>query len=128
MRVRLSRGTTWATRKFRRLAKTTEWNPSLGVWEDIEDDPQTGDLIIHTRQNVQPALDWANKQRNSGVNDLGGARDGADLKHYAILPAHVVIALREKGINIWDKACTKDMIKEIERNHPKCKVTNRKIL
>ena len=109
------------------MAKTVEWDGARGVWVETVDDPQTGGLFITTKQDVQPALDWAKKQRNSGVNDLGGARDNGDLKHYALIPAHVVIALREKGINIWDKKCTKRMIKEIETNYPSCKVTNRKM-
>jgi hypothetical protein len=110
------------------MAKTFDYNPARGVWYEIEDDLQTGDLIIHTKQDIQPSIDWAKKQRNSGVNDKGGARDGHDLKHYAHIPTHVELALRQKGINIYDKSQTKDVIREIERNYPHCKVTNRKIL
>ena len=108
------------------MAKTSEWNGY--AYEEIEDDPQTGGLIIKIKQNVTPALEWAKKQRNSGVNDLGGARDGHDLKHYATISHGQILAMRNKGIDIWDKNCTKDLIKEIERNYPLCKVTNRKIL
>ncbi len=92
------------------MSKTSEWNPVKGTWEDIEDHPDGG-VIIHTRQNNQPILDWAKKQRNSGVNDLGGARDGSDLKHYAILSASKIIELREKGINVWDKNCINSLAK-----------------
>ena len=108
------------------MAKTVEWDGLRGVWEETVDH-HDGGLIITTKQDVQPALDWAKKQRNHGTNDLGGKRDNADLKHYALIPAHVVIALRNKGINIWDKTHTKRMIKEIETNYPLCKVTNRKM-
>lgn len=109
------------------MAEFFDWNPARGTWYEVEDDPQTGDLIIHTKQDIQPNLDWAKKQRNSGVNDLGGKRDGNDLKHYAHIPPHVELELRQKGLNIWDKDNTKRLIREIERNYPHCKVTNRKM-
>lgn len=107
--------------------KTSEWDGFRGVWEVTEDEPQTGGIVIHTIQDVQPALDWARKQRNSGANDLGGVKDKNDLKHYATIPAHVIIALRDKGLNVWDKTQTKEIIKEIETNYPLCKVTNRRM-
>jgi hypothetical protein len=110
------------------MAKTFEYNPHRGTWYEFEDDPQTGGLIIKTKQNVQPVLDRNRKLRNSGVNDLGGLRDHEDLKHYASIPAHVELALRQKGINIYDQNQTKEMISEIERNYPECKVTNRRML
>lgn len=110
------------------MAEFFGWNPERGVWYEVEDDPQTGGLIIHTKQDIQPHLEWAKKQRNSGVNDLGGKRDGDDLKHYAHIPTHVELELRQKGLNIYDKNNTKRLIHEIETNYPLCKVTNRKIL
>ena len=110
------------------MAKTIEWNPHRGTYYEIEDDNQTGGVIIHTKQDVSPVLDRNKKLRNSGVNDLGGLKDHGDLKHYASIPAHVELALREKGIDIYNQHHTQDMIREIERNYPECKVTNRKML
>jgi len=110
------------------MAKTSEWDPVNGTFVDVVDDPQTGGVFIHTHQDVKPSLDWAKKQRNSGNNDPGGARDNSDLKNYATIYHGQIIAMREKGINVWDPSQTKEMIREIERNYPLCKVTNRKIL
>jgi len=101
------------------------WN---GSWHEVDDDHETGDLVIHTKQDVQASLDWAKKQRNNGLNDPGGKRDGSDLKHYATISLGQILAMRNEGIDIWDKNCTKDMIKFIEQKYPLCKVTNRKIL
>lgn len=109
------------------MAKTFDYNPARGTWYEIEDDSD-GNLLITTKQDVQPSIDWARKQKNSGVNDKGGKRDKGDLKHYAHIPAHVELALRQKGINIYDKGNTKALIREIERNYPHCKVTNRKLM
>ena len=110
------------------MAEFFDWNPARGTWYEWEDDPQTGGFMIHTKQDVRPSLDWNKKQRNHGHNDLGGLRDGSDLKHYASIPAHVELELRQKGINIYDKNNTKRLIQEIERNYPLCKVTNRKMM
>lgn len=110
------------------MSKEYEWNPHRGTWYEYETDNQTGDVIIHTKQDVQPVLDRNRKLRNSGVNDYKGLNDSADLKHYATIPAHVELALREKGIDIYSQNYTKELIQEIERNYPECKVTNRKML
>ena len=109
------------------MAKTIEWDGATASWEETTDH-HDGGLIIKTKQNVQPSLDWAKKQRNSGANDLGGARDGNDLKHYATISHGQILAMRKKGIDVWNKDHTNRMIKEIETEYPLCKVTNRKIL
>lgn len=110
------------------MAKTYEYNPHRGTWYEMEDDAQTGGVIIHTKQDVSPIIDRNRKLRNSGVNDLGGMNDKGDLKHYASIPAHVELALREKGIDIYSQNHTKELIREIETNYPECKVTNRRML
>ena len=110
------------------MSKDFEWDPVNGSYYEYDDDLQTGDLVIHHKQDVSAALDWAKKQRNSGNNDYKGARDDSDLKHYATIPLGAILAMREKGINVWDPSQTKDMIKFIEKEYPLCKVTNRKIL
>jgi len=110
------------------MTKEMEWNPHRGTWTEYEDDNQTGGVIIHTKQDVQPVLDRNKKLRNSGINDYGGLKDKSDFKHYASIPAHVELALKQKGIDIYNQKHTKELIREIERNYPECKVTNRKML
>lgn len=110
------------------MAKTFDYNAHDGSWYELEDDLQNpGTLFIHHKQDVGPALNWAQKQRNNQLNDKGGLRDGSDLKHYATIPLGAILAMRKKGIDVWNKDHTKDVIKEIEQNYPLCKVTNRKI-
>ncbi len=108
------------------MAKTFQYNHD-GSYHVIEDDPD-GNLIIHHNQDVEPALQWAKKQRNNKVNDFGGKRDDFDLKHYAVVPMGAILSMRNEGIDFWNKDHEKDMLKWIERNGDKCKVTNRKIL
>jgi hypothetical protein len=110
------------------LSEFFDWNPARGSWYETEDDHQSGGIVIHTKQDVQPSLDWAKKQRNSGHNDLGGLRDGGDLKHYATIPAGIELEMLDKGLDIHDRHNIKRLIHEIERNYPLCKVTNRKMI
>ena len=55
------------------MAEFFDWNAARGVWYETEDSPEG--LIIHTKQDVQPSLDWAKKQRNNGLNDPGGKHE-----------------------------------------------------
>lgn len=108
------------------MAKTYEYNPD-GSYHVVEDDPE-GNLLITHCQEVKPALDWAKKQRNSGQNDMGGVRDLADIKHYATVSMGAILEMRKEGIDFWNRAHEKDMLKWIERKAPNLKVTNRKIV
>ena len=108
------------------MARTFEYNPD-GSYHVMDDDPE-GNLLITHCQDIKPALDWSAKQRNSGQNDLGGQRDGNDLKHYATVSMGAILQMRKEGIDFWNKNHEKDMLKWIERNAPNLKVTNRKIV
>lgn len=110
------------------MARTFEYQPD-GSYYVIEDDAQNpGSLIIHRNQDVSAAVAWATKMRNSGINDYGGLRDKqSDMKHYAVVSAGAQMKMLKDGIDFWNKDQTKEMIQWIERNAPKCKVTNRRL-
>ena len=108
------------------MARTFEYQPDGSFY--IIDDNADGGLTIHHNRDISAAVDWATKQRNSGVNDLGGVRDKNDLKHYATVTAGAQMKMLKEGIDFWNKEHTQDMLKWIERNAPKCKVTNRKLV
>lgn len=99
--------------------KTFEYNPERGSYYEIED-YQDG-LVIHTRQDTTPVIELNKAERNSGKNDKVG-----EFNHYARIPAAIELALRQKGLNIYDKNQTRQLIREIETNYPHLKVTNLK--
>lgn len=109
------------------MAKTFEYNPD-GSYYVMEDNNADGSLLITKMQDIKPALDWASKQKNSGQNDLGGARDNGDMKHYATVSMGAIMAMRKEGIDFWNKDHEKAMLKWIERKAPRCKVTNRRLM
>jgi len=98
-----------------------QWNAHTGTWYEEDYDATTDSIIIHTKQDTQPVLDYAKAQRNSGVNDKVG-----EFAHYAIIPAIVQVQMRQKGIDINNKRHYPRVFKEIETNYQYLKTTNLK--
>lgn len=103
------------------MPKFLDYNSARGTWYEEDYDHASDKVIVHTKQDVQPVLDLAKEERNSGINDKVG-----DFSRYAIIPAHVEVALRQKGINIYNKHQTKELLREINQNYPHLKTTNLK--
>ena len=100
-----------------------DWNPDRGTWYEHDYDEQTGKTIIHTKQDVKPVVDHATRIRDSGYNDRGIKKGWW---RYATIPAHVELELRQKGINIYNKHQTNELLKILDRDYPWLKYTNKK--
>jgi len=96
-----------------------DYNANRGTWYEEDYDHAEDKYIVHIKQDVEPVLDYARDQRNSGLNDKAG-----DFSKYAVIPAHVEVELRQKGINIYDQDQTKELLREINSNYPYLKLTN----
>lgn len=83
-----------------------------------------GKLIANVEftQDVSGLLDRNAELANTGATDAGIKKG---LWHYASIPLTVVVELRNKGINIYDKSHHKRMFQEINRNYPYLRVTHR---
>ncbi len=103
------------------MSKFLDYNVHRGTWYEYDYDPQDDKAIVSIKQDIEPVLDYTKELRNSGINDKVG-----EFSHYAVIPAHVEVALRQKGINIYNQNQTKDVVREIESNYPYLKVTNLK--
>lgn len=96
-----------------------DYNKHRGTWYEYDYDPQEDKGIVSIKQDVQPVLDYAKEQRNSGINDKVG-----DFSLYATIPAHVEVALRQRGINIHNPNHTKRLLRVINQEYPYLKATN----
>lgn len=99
------------------MAELIGYNAQRGTWYEHEED---GDkVVVNIKQDVKPVLDLAKEERNSGINDKVG-----EFSRYAIIPAHVEVALRRRGINIYSNNQTKELLKIINQEYPYLKTTN----
>lgn len=105
------------------MAEFFDWNPHRGTWYEHDYDEQTGKTIIHTKQDVKPVVDHAQRMRDSGYVDRGIKKGWW---RYATIPAHVELELRQKGINIYKTEQTNELLKELDLNYPHLKYTYKK--
>lgn len=101
------------------MAQFFDYNPHRGTWYETEEDAD-GNLTIATRQDIAPVLEETKRRRNHGETDKGIKRD---FWHYATIPAHVELEMKQKGVNIYNKDQTKEMLKMINRDYPYLKNT-----
>ena len=99
------------------MSEFFDYNPNNGMRYDTEDGEKDGDIIIRSSQDVQPVVDHMNEKRKNPENRK------ANLRHYCTIPTWVEIELRKKGIDIYNKHQTKELLKEINTNYPKLKAT-----
>lgn len=104
------------------MAEFFDWNPAHGTWYESEYDYQDGKITIATMQDVEPVVDFCKAKRNSDHGDTGIKRG---FWHYAKIPTHVELELRQKGISIYERGQTKELLREINQNYPYLKVTNK---
>lgn len=100
------------------MAEFFDYNPNNGMVYHTEDS-DGDDLILRSSQDVEPILNHINEKRKR--NDDKGIKRG--FWHYCTIPTHVELELRQKGINIYNKHQTKELLKEINTNYPHLKVT-----
>lgn len=101
------------------MSEFLDYNAHRGTWYTYAYDHGEDKAHVGIMQDVQPAIDKAKEERNSGINDKVG-----DFSKYAIIPAHVEVALRQRGINIHNPNQTKELLKVINEEYPGLKYTN----
>ncbi|MHA2067374.1 MAG: hypothetical protein ACXABY_23645 [Candidatus Thorarchaeota archaeon] len=101
------------------MSEFLDYDPVHGLTYSTDYDPVEDKIILHSQQDLTKTLEHCETRRNE--ND--GITKGDGFWLYCTVPAWLELELREKGINIHDKNCTKDFIKEINQNYPKFKYT-----
>jgi hypothetical protein len=93
-----------------------------GATEYTDFDPITGQCHITTEQDIQPLLDLNASYRNEGIKHV----NGLSFRHYASVPMVVILELRKKGIDFYNRDHLKRVLQEIEINYPYLKVDTMK--
>lgn len=100
-----------------------DYDPVTGLREVFDYDPIKDQVCIRTIEDVSPLLDRLKALRNDDDYSKQGIK--GEWWHYATIPATVEIALRNKGLDIYDKNATAAIIKEINTNYPWLKATDK---
>ena len=86
-----------------------------GIEEWFDYDPINDVMTIQSRQDVTPILEAMNQKR---LQERWRQEVKDDFVHFCKIPAVVEIELKNKGIDIHDKNCTKRLMQEIQTNYP----------
>jgi hypothetical protein len=103
------------------MAEFFEYDPTTGIRSDTTYDEMTGELSLHRVADVEPVLDFSKAMSNEVGMNREGMKTGYWL--YAKLPPIVILQMRAKGINVWDKNDTERLFKEINLHYPHLKCT-----
>src|SRR6185503_3548553 len=95
-----------------------------GVTQYFDYDPVNDNFSITSVQDVKPLLDHLQELRNNPNYSQRGIKH--DWWHYATIPSVVEMELKKKGIDIYNKHQTKEIIKEINMNYPWLRATDKR--
>lgn len=102
------------------MSEFFDYNPNNGMIYHTEDGNKEGEIIVGATQDVEPIVDHLTDKRNA---EGDGIKRG--MWHYCSIPTTVEVELRKKGINIYNKHQTKELLREINTNYPYLKATRR---
>ena len=108
------------------MKRVLDHDPLTGVTEWFDYDPVADEVRIWSETNdrdIKSFLDTTQTQRNDEDFSRRGIKQG--FWKYASLPAHVIVELRSKGIDVFNPGHTKDLVREINANYPATKTTNK---
>ena len=103
------------------MSEFFDYDPNNGMIYSMDYDHRTDETVIHSKQDVGPILDhMADKRKKDDDSGIGRG-----LWHYCTIPTRVELELKQKGIDIYDKNCLKDVLREINQNYPYLKATRK---
>ncbi len=105
------------------MYESYEYDPLTGLIEKYQENSDGTATVSYTQASYQPYLDTAAGFRNSGLTDDNWKKTGATL--YAMIPWGVVLALGDKGIDVFNPNNAKRVFDEINSNYPHLKTTDK---
>lgn len=104
------------------MSEFLEFDPLTGIRTDMRIDPMSSEITLTRSADVAPVLEFANHMRKEGgLNRKDIIEESWWM--YAKLPPIVILQMRAKGINVFDKNDEKRMFAEINSNYPHLKTT-----
>lgn len=105
------------------MARFLDFDPTRGLYQ-YEDRTQGGNMQLHYRQDVEPVLDLAKAERDSGLADKAGKKQ--ELYLYARIPPVIQLKLKyEYGLDINNRNHLKRVFEVINRDFPMLKTTDK---
>lgn len=103
------------------MSEFFDYDPDTGIAQYFDYDEESGNAVIHSVQDIQPFLDHTKSLRNDEGLSKKGIKE--DWWLYAKIPPIVIMQLRKKGIDVFNKDHESRVFKEINENYPYLKCT-----
>lgn len=98
-----------------------DYDPVSGASYYFDYDEMADRSYIRTEQDVKPLLDHNMSLRNEGIKHLPS---GAIVRHYATVPMTVILQMKERGVDFYNKDHQQRVMQLIESEYPYLKVDN----
>ena len=99
-----------------------EYDPLTGMRTDFEYNPDTGEATFNQTQDVTALLEFNKILANDSMTDKG-IKEGWWL--YAKVPPIVILQMRKKGIDFYNRDHFQRVMQEINSFYPALKVTQK---
>jgi len=99
-----------------------DYDPISGIRTDTDWNSTTGEMTLIRRADVEPVLDFAKDRANAVGKDTHGIKEGWWM--YAKLPPIVILQMRAKGIDVFNRDHQERMFQEINEHYPHLRTVN----
>ena len=96
---------------------------TTGIIQYYDYDPVKDEHLIQSVQDFEPLIEKLKQARNNPDTWTKGVSES--WVHYASIPPVIEMKLKQKGIDIYNKDQTKELLKEINTNYPWLKTTTK---
>lgn len=103
------------------MSEFFEYDPSSGIRTDTAWNAGDNTMTLIRSADVEPVLDYTKAMANDGAVSQKGIKDSWWL--YAKIPPIVILQLRAKGINVFNRDDQKRMFEELNTHYPHLKCT-----
>ena len=98
-------------------------DPLTGITQYYYYDPVKDEHLLHSVQDTDALVEQLKQARNNPDIWAKGMKES--WVHYASIPPIIEMQLKAKGIDIYNKDQTKELLKEINTNYPWLKTTTK---